>query len=57
MSDTNYQRLRETKALREQVKDDTYHKERYKSVPSLIDNTIHGVHLGPRYKKIHPYSY
>ena len=51
------QRLRETKALREQLKDDFYHKEQYKSVPSLIDNTIHGIHLGPCYKKIHSYSY
>ena len=51
MSETNYQRLRETKALREQLKDDTDRKELYKSVPSLIDNTIHGIHLGPCYKK------
>ena len=57
MSETNYQRLIETKSLREQLKDDAYHKEQYKSVPSLIDNTIHGIHLGPCYKKIHPYSY
>ena len=46
MSETNYQRLRETKALREQLKDDTDHKEQHKSVPSLIDNTIHGIHYG-----------
>ena len=31
----NHQRLRETKALREQLKDDNYHKEQYKSIPSL----------------------
>ena len=47
-------RLRETKALREQVKDDNYHKEQSKSIPSLIDNSIHGIHPAPCYKKNTP---
>ena len=55
VSEINHQRLRETKALREQLKDDHYHKVQYKSIPNLIDNSIHGIHLGPCYQKIHPY--
>ena len=49
VSEINHQRLRETKALREQLKDNNYHKEQYKSI--LIDNSIHGIHQDPCYKK------
>ena len=51
VSEINHQRLRETKALREQQKDDNYHKEQYKSIPSIIENSIHGILLGLCYKK------
>ena len=44
-------RIREAKVLREEKGGRNHHQEQCDSIPEVIDNNVHGVHLEPCYKK------
>ena len=51
ISDINKDRISNTKILREREGGLRYHKQQCKSIPGEVDDSKHGIHLEPCYKK------
>ena len=51
LSHTNKQRIAEAKEKRQSLKGSHHHKEQCENIPLEFDESIHGVHLQPCYKK------
>ena len=51
ISDINKDRISNAKILREREGGLRYHKQQCKSIPEEIDDSKHGIHLEPCYKK------
>ena len=51
ISENAYQRILETKTIREELRGANFHREQCLNVPDVLDPAVHAVHLNPCYKK------